>query len=67
MAQTRLDEISHIVALCTELVGDEGSAINWFRHQPIPGFGMTAEELVEAGRVDLVIEDLDRMADGVYS
>ncbi len=65
--QTKLGEIARIIARAADLAGDEGKAIIWFKHQPIPGFGKTAEELVEAGRADLVIEDLERMADGVYS
>lgn len=47
--------------------GDEGRAILWFKHQPIPGFGKTAEDLVEAGQAREVLDDLERMAAGVYS
>ncbi len=65
--QAKLGEIARIIARAAELAGDEGKAIIWFKHQPLPGFGKTAEELVEAGHADIVIEDLDRMAAGVYS
>lgn len=65
--QARLGEIARIVARAAELAGDEGKAIIWFRHQPIPGFGKTAEALVEEGHGELVMEDLERMAEGVYS
>lgn len=65
--QIKLGEIVRIIAGAAELTGDEGKAIIWFRHQPIPGFGKTAEELVEEDKAALVIEDFKRMAAGVYS
>lgn len=65
--QAKLGQIARIIARAADLAGDEGRAIIWFRHQPIAGFGnRTAEELVEAGEADAVIEDLERMAEGVY-
>src|SRR3546814_6247074 len=48
--QAKLGEIARIITRAAELAGDEGRAIIWFRHQPIPGFGKTAEELVEEGK-----------------
>src|SRR3546814_17953420 len=45
--QAKLGEIARIITRAAELAGDAGRAIIWFRHQPIPGFGKTAEELVE--------------------
>ncbi|NJR80361.1 hypothetical protein [Sphingomonas corticis] len=65
--QAKLGEIARIIARAAELAGDEGRAIIWFRHQPIPGWGKTAEELVEEGYAGAVMEDLERMAAGVYS
>lgn len=65
--QEKLGQIARIIARAAELSGDEGRAIIWFRHQPITGWGKTAEELVEEGRADEVLADLERMADGVYS
>ena len=65
--QAKLGEIARIIARAADLAGDEGRAIIWFKHQPIPGFGKTAEELVEGGHGELVLEDLDRQAEGVYS
>ena len=65
--QAKLGEIARIIARAADLAGDEGKAIIWFKHQPLPGFGKTAEQLVEAGHAAAVIEDLDRMAAGVYS
>ena len=61
--QAKLGEI----ARAAELAGDEGRAIIWFRHQPIPGFGKTAEQLVEAGQAEAVLWTLDSMEQGVYS
>lgn len=67
LVQERLGEIARIIAKAAELSGDEGKAVIWFRHQPIMGFGSTAEELVEEGHAEAVLEHLDRMAAGVYS
>ena len=67
VVQERLGEIARIIAKAAELSGDEGRAIIWFRHQPIAGFGSTAEELVEDGHAELVMEHLERMESGVYS
>lgn len=65
--QAKLGEIAWIIARAAELSGDEGKAIIWFRHQPIAGFGKTAEELVEAGHADAVLWMLDTMEQGVYA
>ena len=65
--QARLGEIARIIIRAADLAGDEGKAIIWFKHQPLLGFGQTPEELVEQGRADLVLADLERMAEGVYS
>lgn len=65
--QAKLGEIARIISRATDLTGDEDRAILWFKHQPIPGFGKTAEELVEAGQARAVLDDLERMAAGVYS
>jgi hypothetical protein len=65
--QAKLGEIARIIARAAELAGDEGRAIIWFRHQPIPGFGKTAEELVEEGHADAVLWTLESMEQGVYA
>ena len=65
--QTRLGEIAAIIARAAELSGDEGRAIIWFRHQPIVGFGETAEQLVEAGHAKAVLWHLDGLENGVYA
>ena len=67
-AQERLGEIARIVAEAADLAGDEGRAIVWFRHQPLPGFGgETAEELVGQGHAAAVIHYLAGLRDGVYA
>jgi uncharacterized protein (DUF2384 family) len=67
-AQARLGEIARILALATELIGDPGRAVVWFRHQPLAGFdNKTAEQLVEAGHGDAVLQHLETLSDGVYA
>lgn len=65
--QAKLGEIARIIARAAELAGDEGRAIIWFRHQPIAGFGKTAEELVGEGQGEAVLWTLDGMDQGVYA
>ena len=65
--QAKLGEIARIVARAAELAGDEGRALIWFKYQPIPGFGKTAEELVEAGHAEAVMWTLESMEAGVYA
>jgi len=56
--QEQLGLIARIIARATDLAGDEGRAIIWFRQQPIAGWGKTAEELVGEGRADEVLAGL---------
>lgn len=66
--QAKLGEIARIIARASELSGDEGRAIIWFRHQPITGFeGRTAEQLVEEGHVEAVLWHLEGLDNGVYA
>jgi uncharacterized protein (DUF2384 family) len=65
--QEKLGQIARIIARAADLAGDEGRAIIWFKHQPLPGWGRTPEELVADGRAREVLDDLERMAEGVYS
>ncbi len=65
--QAKLGEIARIIARAADLAGDEGRAIIWFKHQPIPGFGKTAEELVEQGHAEAVMWTIESMEEGVYS
>ena len=67
-AQERLGEVTRIVGKAAELAGDDGRAIIWFRHQPLPGFaGETAEELVAGGHGGAVLAYLDQLRDGIYA
>lgn len=65
--QEGLSDIAQIISKAAELTRDDARAIVWFKHQPIAGYGMTAEKLVEMGRADLVLEHLERIDEGVYS
>lgn len=65
--QAKLGEIARIITRAAELSGDEGRAVIWFKHQPIVGFGRTAEELVEEGHADAVMWTLESMEQGVYA
>ncbi len=65
--QAKLGQIAAIVARAAELAGDEGRAIIWFKHQPIAGFGKTAEQLVESGHAEAVMWTLESMEQGAYA
>ncbi len=66
--QAGLGQIARIIARAAELSGDEGRAILWFRHQPLPGFdGKTAEELLENGHGVAVIDYLESLDQGAYA
>ena len=65
--QAKLGQIAQILSAAGALMEDEGRAVIWFKFQVITGFGKTAEQLVEEGHGDLVLEDLERLAEGVYS
>lgn len=65
--QAKLGEIARIIARAAELSGDDGKAIIWFKHQPIAGFGKTAEELVEEGEGAAVLWTLESMEQGGYA
>lgn len=67
LVQAKLGEIARIIVRAADLAGDEGRAIIWFKHQPIIGFGKTAEELVMEGHAEVVMETLESMEQGVYA
>ena len=47
-----LSQVVRILAMASEMAGDENRATIWFKHQPIPGWaGKTAYDLVERGQV----------------
>ena len=66
--QAKLGAIARIIARAAEMSGEEGRAIIWFRHQPIVGFaGKTAEQLVEEGHSEAVMQYLEGLENGVYA
>lgn len=66
--QSRLAEIAAIVSKATELMGEVGYAVVWFRHQPLDDFaGKTAERLVAEGEGQAVLLHLRALAEGAYA
>jgi hypothetical protein len=63
-----LSPIVRIIALVTEMAGDESRAAVWFKHQPLPGWaGKTAYDLVGNGKADEVLAYLESVRAGVYA
>lgn len=66
--QSRLAEIAAIIGKATELMGEVGYAVVWFRHQPLDDFaGKTAERLVAEGEGRAVLLHLRALAEGAYA
>ena len=63
-----LSPIVRILAVVAEMAGDEGRAVIWFKHQPIPGWaGKTAYDLVAEGNAADVLSYLEAVRSGVYA
>lgn len=63
-----LSPVVRILAMASEMAGDEQRAVIWFKHQPIPGWaGKTAYDLVGEGKTDKVLAYLEAVRSGVYS
>jgi hypothetical protein len=63
-----LSPIVRILAIVTEMAGDESRAVIWFKHQPIPGWaGKTAYDLVREGKANGVLSYLESVRAGVYT
>jgi hypothetical protein len=63
-----LSHVVRILAMASEMAGDENRAIIWFKHQPIPGWaGKTAYDLVGEGKADKVLAYLEAVRSGVYA
>lgn len=63
-----LSPVVRILAMATEMAGDEQRAAIWFKHQPIPGWaGKTAYDLVGEGKADKVLAYLEAVRSGVYA
>ncbi|MFC5587008.1 MbcA/ParS/Xre antitoxin family protein [Nitratireductor kimnyeongensis] len=63
-----LSPVVRILAMATEMAGNEHRAVIWFKHQPIPGWaGKTAYDLVGEGKADKVLTYLEAVRAGVYA
>jgi hypothetical protein len=63
-----LSPLVRILAMATEMAGDESRAVIWFKHQPIPGWaGKSAYDLVAEGKSDKVLAYLEAVRSGVYA
>ena len=66
--QRRLGEVVEIVNRVLPWSGTVQAAFAWYRAQPLPSFGgLTAEDLVKAGRGESVRNYLSRVAAGGYT
>jgi uncharacterized protein (DUF2384 family) len=60
--------VARILAMASEMTGDESRAVAWFEHQPIPGLaGKTARDLVCEGKAPSVLRYLEAARLGVYA
>jgi hypothetical protein len=63
-----LSPIVRILAMASEMAGDDQRAAIWFKHQPIPGWaGKTAYDLVRERKSDKVLAYLEAVRSGVYA
>ncbi|PWK59077.1 antitoxin Xre-like helix-turn-helix domain-containing protein [Aminobacter sp. AP02] len=63
-----LSPVVSILAMASEMAGDENRAVIWFKHQPIPGWaGKTAYDLVGEGKANKVLAYLEAVRSGVYA
>lgn len=63
-----LSPVVRIIAMASEMAGDDQRAAIWFKHQPIPGWaGRTAYDLVREGKADKVLAYLEAVRSGVYA
>lgn len=68
VSQQRLREVVLIIDRVLPWCGTPLQAYAWFRSEPIPGFGdLTAEGMVKRGKSTLVLEYLDRIAEGGFA
>jgi hypothetical protein len=66
--QRRLGEVVEIINRVLPWTGTVQAAFAWYRSQPLPSFGgLTAEDLVKAGRGEAVRNYLSRVAAGGYT
>lgn len=66
--QRRLRELVEVLNKVEPRFGSPLIAYAWFRSQPLPGFsGQTAMQLVQAGRVNDVLDYIDAVDAGIYA
>lgn len=67
-SQKRLRDMVMIINRATPWCGSPFQAYAWYRSEPIASLGdVTAEDMVKAGKADLVITYLARTAEGGYA
>lgn len=63
--QKFLQDIIRVLAVATEITGDEKRAAFLLRNEPLRAFGFkTADALIQEGRADAVIEYLESLSGG---
>ncbi len=63
-----LSPLVRILAMATEMTGDDSRTAVWFKHQPLPGYaGQTARDLVAEGKGEAVLRYLEAVRQGVYA
>jgi uncharacterized protein (DUF2384 family) len=66
--QRRLREMVEVVNKVEPRFGSALMAYAWYRSEPLPGFsGMTAMQLVRAGRAEEVLDYIDAVDAGVHA
>lgn len=66
--QRRLREMVEVVNKVEPRFGSALMAYAWYRSEPLPGFsGMTAMQLVRAGRAEEVLDYIDAVDAGVFA
>lgn len=66
--QRRLREMIEVINKAAARFGSNFVAYAWYRSEPLPGFsGQTAMQLVQAGRVNEVLEYIDAVDAGIYT
>lgn len=66
--QRRLREVTEIINKVEPRIGSALMAYAWYRSEPLPGFsGMTAMQLVRAGRAEDVLDYIDAVDAGIHA
>lgn len=68
--QAGLSEVVKVLIRASQVMGGDvppARVVQWFKNQPLSGFGKTAMELVREGKATAVLEHLAMLEDGVYA